>query len=102
MKPNRRRILAVLGLLAAPLSTASFTANAQSGDFPNKPIRFIVPFPPGGSNDVLSRYLGTKLSNRVGQQIVIDNRAGANGIIGTELAAQAPADGYTMLIVSTS
>jgi tripartite-type tricarboxylate transporter receptor subunit TctC len=62
----------------------------------------IVPFPPGGSNDVLGRYIGYKLAERIGQQVVIDNRAGANGIIGTEIAANATPDGHTMLMISTS
>lgn len=87
--------------LAGPLSLAH-AAQQSSDSFPSKPIRFIVPFPPGGSNDVLARYVGTKLTDRIGQQVVIDNRAGANGIIGAEIAADAPNDGYTMLMVSTS
>jgi len=103
MKARRWRVPVVVGLLAGALSVANAAQKTgTAGDYPNKPIRFIVPFPPGGSNDVLARYLGTKLTDRIGQQVVIDNRAGANGIIGTELAAQAPADGYTMLMVSTS
>jgi tripartite-type tricarboxylate transporter receptor subunit TctC len=103
MKANNWRSLVVLGLLAGALPLAHAAQKPQSSnDYPNKPIRFIVPFPPGGSNDVLSRYLGVKLTDRLGQQVVVDNRAGANGIIGTELASQAPADGYTMLIASTS
>ena len=102
MKLSSRSIVAVLGLLAGSLPAAHAAEKPQAGDYPTKPIRWIVPFPPGGSNDVLGRYLGIKLAERVGQQIVIDNRAGANGIIGAELAAQAPADGYTLLMVSTS
>jgi tripartite-type tricarboxylate transporter receptor subunit TctC len=62
----------------------------------------IVMFPPGGSNDVLGRYLGQQLSERLGQQVVVDNRGGANGIIATEMAANAEPDGYTILFVSTS
>jgi tripartite-type tricarboxylate transporter receptor subunit TctC len=84
------------------LPTLHSAAQAQANDFPNKPLRWIIPFPPGGSNDVLGRYLGVKLTDRINQQVVIDNRAGANGIIGADLAANAPADGYTMLMVSTS
>lgn len=71
-------------------------------DYPNKPVRIIVPFPAGGSNDILARYFGDRLTEQLGQSSVIDNRGGANGIIGTELAANAPADGYTLLIISTS
>ena len=62
----------------------------------------IVPFPPGGSNDILGRFLAQKMSDRLGQQTIVDNRAGADGIIGTELAVRAPADGHTLLVVSTS
>jgi tripartite-type tricarboxylate transporter receptor subunit TctC len=96
MKLSSRSIFAALGLLAG------FLPAVHAADFPNKPIRWIIPFPPGGSNDVLARYIGIKLSQRMGQQVVIDNRGGANGIIGTDLASQASADGYTILIISTS
>lgn len=75
---------------------------ASADTFPQRPLRLIVPFPPGGSNDVLSRFVGIKLSDRIGQQVVIDNRGGANGIIGTELASHTTPDGYTLLINSTS
>jgi tripartite-type tricarboxylate transporter receptor subunit TctC len=99
MKPCLRAFPAV-ALLAMCVSVPSFAAPAL--DFPNKPIRMIVPFPAGGSNDMLARYFGDRLTERVGQQSIIDNRGGANGIIGTELAANAPADGYTLLVISTS
>jgi tripartite-type tricarboxylate transporter receptor subunit TctC len=102
MKSRSPLLVAVLGVLAGALSVPQVAAQQQAGGYPNKPIRWIVPFPPGGSNDVLARYLGVKLTERVGQQVVIDNRGGANGIIGAELAANAPADGYTLLMVSTS
>jgi tripartite-type tricarboxylate transporter receptor subunit TctC len=78
------------------------TATAQTVDvsrFPAKPIRLIVPFPPGGSNDILGRFLAQRLSENLGRQTIADNRPGADGIIGTELAARAPADGHTLLIV---
>ena len=75
---------------------------AYAADYPNKPIRWIVPFPPGGSNDILARYIGIKLTEKLGQQVVIDNRGGANAIIGTDLASQAAPDGYTILIMSSS
>jgi tripartite-type tricarboxylate transporter receptor subunit TctC len=88
---------------AAPLLLAAMTAGVARADtYPDKPIRLIVPYPPGGSNDVLGRYFGIKLTERLGQHVVIDNRGGANGIIGTELAAQSPPDGYTLLMLSAS
>ena len=87
---------------AVPASHFFYAAQAAAADYPNKPIRWVIPFPPGGSNDVLGRYLGGKLSERIGQQVVIDNRGGANGIIGAEMVANAPPDGYTILMISTS
>jgi len=102
MQPLHRHYLPAA--VAALLLCAAGQAAAQAGDtnFPTRSIRFIVPFPPGGSNDILARFLAQKMSERVGQQTIIDNRPGADGIIGTELAARAPADGHTILIVSTS
>ena len=70
--------------------------------YPTKPIRLIVPFPPGGSNDIVGRLVGNELTGRLGQQVVIDNRGGAGGTIGTEMAAHAPADGHTLLIISVA
>ena len=81
------------------------TAAAQTPDasrFPVRPIRMIVPFPPGGSNDILGRFIAQKMGERMSQQTIVDNRAGADGIIGTELASRSPADGHTLLIVSTT
>jgi len=82
--------------------SASFAHAQTAPRFPLKSIRLIVPFPPGGSNDILGRFIGQKLTERLGQQTVIDNRAGADGLIGTDIAAKSPSDGYTLLIVSTS
>ncbi len=89
-------------LVVAAFALPPSVAPAKAGGYPDKPIRLIVPFPPGGSNDILGRYLGQRLSDRLHQQVVIDNRGGANGIIGAELAANATPDGYTLLFVSTS
>jgi tripartite-type tricarboxylate transporter receptor subunit TctC len=94
--------MVVLGGLSLLWSAGALPAAEPAVAFPQKAIRWIVPFPPGGSNDVLSRFLGAKLGERTGQQVVIDNRAGANGIIGAELAAHSAPDGYTLLMVSTS
>ena len=89
-----------LGLLrAAALLLLSCTlAGAQ--EYPSKPIRLIIPFPPGGSNDVVGRMIATQMSEKLGKQVIVDNRAGAGGVIGTEVAAGSPPDGYTLLIVS--
>jgi tripartite-type tricarboxylate transporter receptor subunit TctC len=80
------------------LLCAAFSVQA----FPEKPIQFIVPYPPGGSNDILARALGKKLAEGLGKPVVIDNRAGAGGAIGAELAAKAAPDGHTIAIVSSS
>ena len=92
--------------LAVAIQLSPRSAQAQGAEaaknYPAKPIRIIVPFPPGGSNDILGRFIGQRLTERLGKQTVIDNRGGADGIIGTELAAKAPPDGHTLLIVSTS
>ena len=104
MNAQAPRLLAALSAaLCATLAAGNATAQtADATKFPTKPIRLIVPFPPGGSNDILGRFLAQKMSERMGQQTVVDNRAGADGIIGTELAARSPADGHTILIVSIS
>ena len=71
---------------------------AFAADYPSKPVRIITPFPPGGSVDLVARLIGADLSKPLGQQVVIDNRSGASGIIGTELAKNAGPDGYTLLV----
>jgi tripartite-type tricarboxylate transporter receptor subunit TctC len=71
-------------------------------DYPHKPIRFIVPQPPGGTSDILARVFAKKLSENLQQQVIIDNRAGASGTIGTDLAAKATPDGYTIVFVYTT
>jgi tripartite-type tricarboxylate transporter receptor subunit TctC len=70
---------------------------ASAADYPQRPIRMLVPFSPGGTSDTLARILGQKMTEAWGQQVVVDTRPGASGIIGTEIAARAPADGYTLL-----
>jgi len=85
-------------LKAAVLLAMTVAASAE--DYPNKPVRLIIPFPPGGSNDVVGRMFATQLSEKLGKQVVVDNRGGAGGVIGTEVAANAPPDGYTLLIIS--
>ena len=76
-------------------------AHAQA-NYPTKPIRFIVPYPPGGGTDIVSRLITTPLSERLGTQVIVDNRGGAGGTIGIAMAAKAPADGYTLVMGQTS
>jgi tripartite-type tricarboxylate transporter receptor subunit TctC len=78
----------------------ALTTAAAAQQYPTKPIRLIIPFPPGGSNDVVGRLVATQLSEKLGRQIIVDNRSGAGGVVGTELASQAPKDGYTLLVIS--
>ena len=80
------------------IAVIAFAAHAAAQEYPSKPIRFIVPFPPGGGNDTMARTVGHKLTAALGQQIVIDNRAGAGGIIGAETAARSAPDGYTLFL----
>jgi tripartite-type tricarboxylate transporter receptor subunit TctC len=84
--------------IAAALLALSAPVAAQ--DYPTKPIRLIIPFPPGGSNDVVGRMIALQLGERLGRQVIVDNRGGAGGIIGTEAASKAAPDGYTLLIIS--
>jgi tripartite-type tricarboxylate transporter receptor subunit TctC len=98
MMPFRRALLSVAA--AAALALAAGLAVAQ--DYPTKPIRVIVPYPPGGGTDVVARIISEPLAAELGQPIVIDNRGGAAGNVGTDLAAKAPADGYTILLTLSS
>jgi tripartite-type tricarboxylate transporter receptor subunit TctC len=91
-------LVKIAGLLLA-LSTSVVTQVAAQ-DYPVKPVRLIVPFPPGGSNDVVGRMIALQLSDRLGRQVIVDNRGGAGGVIGTEAASNAQHDGYTLLIIS--
>ena len=95
--------------LAVLLAAAGNVGAAQPGatddpapGYPARPVRFMVPFPPGGSNDIMARYLAHYLTERFNRQVVIDNRAGADGIIGTEIVARSQPDGHTLLLVSAA
>ena len=80
----------------------ALTGAAAAQSYPGKPIRFIVPYGPGGPGDAIGRMIGRKLTDSLGQPVVIDNRSGATTIIGTEIAAKSPPDGYTLLLISTT
>src|SRR5688572_25656056 len=92
------RILFAAAFLAAHVSVV----HAASAPYPTKPIRLIIPFPPGGAVDAIGRIVGQRLAESFGQSVVFDNRSGAAGAIGSELAARAVPDGYTLLVGSTS
>jgi tripartite-type tricarboxylate transporter receptor subunit TctC len=100
MTRNRRTTLALIALAAcATLGTSS--AQAQ-GDYPAKPLRFIVPYPAGGGTDTIARLIGTQLTQRWGQPVVVENKPGASGILGNDIVAKAPGDGYTVLMGITA
>jgi tripartite-type tricarboxylate transporter receptor subunit TctC len=91
----QRARFAVLAFALAPCSL-------PAQEFPSKVIRFVVPFPPGGATDILARAVAAQMSRNVGQSVVIDNRTGANTLIGAEIVYRAPADGHTLLIIAPS
>src|SRR5450756_1392475 len=92
---DRRAMLALIGGVLA-----SFDARAAA--YPSRPIRIVVPFGPGGSGDITARLIGKQIEERTGQPVIIEDRAGANGIIGTMAVKQAEPDGYTVLLITTS
>jgi len=94
-------LVRTLAAALAALALAVPAAQAQS-DYPSKPVRLIVPFPAGGSTDIVGRIVAQKLGERLGQQVIVDNRGGAGGTIGSEAAAKSAPDGYTLLIGTTS
>lgn len=98
--PHCRSHAVFAGFAALMLFAIPSTALAQN--YPTRPVRLVVPFPPGGSNDIVGRLVGAALAERLGRQVVIDNRAGGNSIIGTEIVAKSPPDGYNLVMISTS
>jgi tripartite-type tricarboxylate transporter receptor subunit TctC len=92
--------MSIRKLLTTILLTASACAFAQGSGYPEKPITAVVTFPPGGSTDMIARAIGPKMSERLGQQVVVENKAGATGAIGAAYVKNAPADGYTIMVAS--
>jgi tripartite-type tricarboxylate transporter receptor subunit TctC len=99
MSLSRRRLL---HLTAGALAISGFSPIVLAQTYPNRPVRLIVPFAPGGSPDILARLLGPVISERLGQPLIIENRPGAGAIVGTETVVNARPDGYTLLLVNTS
>ncbi|TWG85629.1 tripartite-type tricarboxylate transporter receptor subunit TctC [Cupriavidus gilardii J11] len=98
-QPFLRAGLAALAVAAALLPGAAW---AQPGDYPSRPIRMVIGFPPGGPTDIVARIIGQALGDKLGQPIVVENRPGAGGNIGADIVAKAPADGYTLLYNTSS
>lgn len=96
--PCFNRLIRIIGILSVGLFT-SF-ADAQTASFPDRPVTIVVPFPPGGGTDAGARLMAQKLSTRWGQSVIIDNKAGASGMVGSEFVSRAKPDGYTLLIAN--
>ena len=96
------RLLAIRRTLITTLLAAPWLAMAQGSAWPSKPVRLVVPFPAGGSTDLLARSIAQRLGQSLGQTVVVDNKAGAGGSLGSTEVAKAPADGYTLLIATNS
>jgi tripartite-type tricarboxylate transporter receptor subunit TctC len=94
---QKRQIL-TLALTLAAACTLPITSHAQTSDYPNRPVKIIVPFPAGGTSDIMGRMIAEELGKELKQPFVVDNKGGAGGAIGTDQAAKAPADGYTLLL----
>src|ERR1035437_4033767 len=86
--------------LALAIAALLIAGAAAADNYPNKPIRIIVPFPPGGALDIIARSVGKSMSEQMNNPVVVENRPGANGNLGTDLVAKAPADGYTLLLAA--
>ena len=99
---SNSRVLHFAIRMAAALVLAAAVTTVGAQTYPSKPIRLVVGFPPGGGSDAFARILGQRIGEQLGQQVIIDNRPGANGNVGAEVAAKQPADGYNLLLISTS
>jgi len=95
-----RAAATLLAFAATLFTTAAPAQDRTAGTYPNRPIRLLIPFPPGGGNDTMARAIGSRLTESLRQQIIYDNRPGANGLVAAELAARAAADGYTLFMAN--
>ena len=104
MAPQANKTCRIVRGLACCATCVTFAALPTLAQplYPTRPIRFIVPFPPGGGNDIVGRIVAVKLSEGLGQQLVVDNRGGAGGTVGTDITAKAAPDGHTLLINNIS
>lgn len=103
MRNVKSTLFKLFGMLfALSLLFAFSAASAVAAAYPGKTIRLVIPFPPGGSNDIVGRVIASQLGEKLGKQVIVDNRGGAGGTIGTEIVANAPPDGHTLLIVSAA
>ena len=98
--PKFKQLAAALALSTLGLLSLTGNAQAQASDYPNRPIKWVVPYPPGGTTDVLARIVAQYLTEKMNQQVVVENKPGGGNNIGTEYVINAPADGYTMLLVN--
>src|SRR2546430_10947007 len=90
--PKAKTLVLLIALFAA-------ATHAAAQAYPSKPVRMVIPFPPGGSNDVVGRMIAFQLSERLGKQMVVDNQSGARGLIGAEAGARSQPDGHTLLLI---
>jgi tripartite-type tricarboxylate transporter receptor subunit TctC len=98
----KRLFVAAASVVLLGMATIASPLQAIAADYPSRPLRLVVPFPPAGAADILARAVAPAFSERLRQQVVVDNRPGANGVIGFELVARSPADGYTLLLGFTT
>ena len=93
-----QRLRIVFSVLAAMSAWCAASTTSAAAEYPTKPIRLVIPYTPGGPTDLVGRAIASKLQDALGQQVIVDNRAGGGGVIATEIVARAPADGYTLLL----
>lgn len=99
---RKRHLIGVMALAALPAAFSPAAAQTAPANWPDKPIRFITPYPPGGSSDIITRFIGDRVSKALGQPVIVENKPGAGAALGTEYAARAAPDGYTFFVGPTA